>query len=341
MGKARKQHYVPVSYLYRFASKQEVFVVDIVKQNTFRTSPQNVAHIRDFYSGEGEGIVDENVVEGYFSQVEGQVKPVVDSWIKTMRLPVKGDWNLVSEFIAGMHLRVPRLRVQYLELTQYLVDLVNYYNFSSPEAYDNLRKSYEEKTGTKVTLPYEEMRQLVEDPLRMQIVVHQNTYVSLLFKLLPQIANIVSHMTPVLLISTGKARFITSDNPVVLIDTDRQRPKYMGYGWLTKTVNVYFPLSPHTCMALMWDTKYNIFPVNDKGVSIINSYMLGCSTRYVFSNSDEVYWYQDGRIHCDVNMLFNAVSASKENRHASVINGPIPRVHRPVDVNIIRKSAYT
>jgi len=110
MGKARKQHYVPVSYLYRFASKQEVFVVDIVKQNTFRTSPQNVAHIRDFYSGEGEGIVDENVVEGYFSQVEGQVKPVVDSWIKTMRLPVKGDWNLVSEFIAGMHLRVPRLR---------------------------------------------------------------------------------------------------------------------------------------------------------------------------------------------------------------------------------------
>lgn len=107
MAKARKQHYVPISYLRRFASENNVYVRDLVERKTFRTCLENIGHIRDFYSLVVDDESKDNLVEKYFSEVEGKASTIIDQFIRTMKLPVDQAWGHLTEFVAGMHLRVP------------------------------------------------------------------------------------------------------------------------------------------------------------------------------------------------------------------------------------------
>lgn len=204
MGKTRRQHFIPISYLERFTSKDELYTIDIVERKTFKTSPVNVAHIRDFYTVELEDESKENIVEEYFSQVEGNAKPILDRWIKTMKPPTQKEWHIISEFIAGMSLRIPEFRKKYLEMRQYMLDLTNHFSLSSKEAYEKTRERYHQDTGKELELGYEEMKHAVENPAQYQIILHQNEYISTMMKCLPEIASIIFKMTPLLFVATGE-----------------------------------------------------------------------------------------------------------------------------------------
>jgi hypothetical protein len=160
-----------------------------------------------------------------------------------------------------------------------------------------------------------------------------------MMKCIPLVAHIISKMTPLLFIGRGKHKFITSDNPVVLIDGDRTKPPYIGCGWLTKTVEAYFPISPFTCLVLMWDKEYMVIPTNEKFIPSVNSYQLWYSTRYIFSESEKIYWHKGGKIYCDDDLLFKELSHTKV-KSSSTVHGPIPQVDRPFDLNLIRMSSY-
>jgi hypothetical protein len=341
MQKPRRQHYVPVSYLSRFKDNNQIYVTDFREKKCYSTSPQNVANIRDFYVIDTDGKSDDNIVESYFAKVEDKAKPILDSFIKTMRLPSKNEWTAVAEFIGGMHVRVPELRQKYLELSHYIYDFINYFQFSTEEAYKRACAKYYKDTGQKIDLPYEKFREVIDKPELYSIALHQNEYIHQMFNLLPLIVDIIFRMTPYLLIAVGNARFITSDNPVILIDTNPNRPKYMGYGWLIKTVQAYCPISPFSCIAFSWDGEYTALPADDTRVAHINSYIALFCNRYIFSNRQEIYWHQkNGRICSEYETFVNEFAFLKKNRKSSLIQGPIPQVSRDFDLNMIRKSFY-
>ena len=339
-NKTRRQHYVPDSYLQRFTSKEQIYVFDLVEQKKYTTSPKKIANIRDFYSLDVEDKSNKNCVEDYFGVVEGRVMQILDSWIRTMKLPSLKEGHCVAEFIAGMHLRVPEMRRKFLELHQYNADLLIHRNFSNKEAYERTCKQYYRDTGKKIEIEYEQIKDSVDNPSHYTIALHQNKYICSMVNLIPKITDLIFRMTPHLLIATGKSRFITTDNPVVLVDTNNNRPSYPGYAWQTETVNAFFPISPTVCFALTWGGKYQVLPYNDISVSIVNSYLMWFSTRYVFSKSDDIHWHKDGKINLDNDKLFDHFSPSKKEGNSSMISGPIPQVKRPFDLNMIRKSSF-
>ena len=75
----------------RFTTNDELVVFDFINERKFITLPQNVAHIKDFYSTDVKDQADENIVESYFSKVESSAKNIIDEYIKTMRLPNKKE----------------------------------------------------------------------------------------------------------------------------------------------------------------------------------------------------------------------------------------------------------
>ena len=340
MSEPRKQHYIPVSLLKRFTIDNKIYVTDFIEGKQYDTSPENVAHIRDFYRADVTDGFDENSIEQYFSKTEGAVKSIFDNWIKTMKRPSKQDWSIISEFIAGMHLRGPEMRQKFLELFQYHSDLLNHYSFATKEAYERTCKNYYQDTGKEICIKYEEMKKIIEDPSCLEVRLHQNLYLHQMLKLIPQIAQIISQMTPWLFIATGKSRFITSDNPVILLDANKNKPPYIGSGWLTKTIEVYFPLTPFTCICLMWDREYQVLPFSDLCVSAVNSHLAWFSTRYIFSVSNNICWRKNNKIHSDMDKLFDEMSPSKKDRPLGLVSGPIPQVQRPFSLNKIRKSNF-
>lgn len=341
MNKTRRQHYVPVSYLSRFTDNDQIYVTDFRENKCYPSSPKDIANIRDFYVLEKNDASIDNTVESYFAEVENKTKSILDNFIKTMHLPKERDWHILTEFIAGLHLRVPEMRKKHLELSHYYFDFMNHYKFSTEDAYKQTCAQYYKDTGKKIDMTYEEAKEMIEKPELYYIALHQNEYIQQIFSLLPQIHNIIFRMTPYLLFSVGNARFITSDNPVIIIDTNSKRPDYLGYGWLTKTVQAYCPISPFCCIALAWEGEYNAYPINDFGVASINSYITFFCTRYIFSNENKIYWCKkDGKICSDYKNYVNEFAPFKENKISTFISGPLPQISRDFNLNMIRKSSY-
>jgi hypothetical protein len=338
MPKPRRQHYIPVSYLTRFAEAGKIYVHDLVKRKRYRTTIQNVANIRDFYSLEIDDKSKEVFVEEYFAEIEGKANNVINDYIKTMNKPTGQEWALLAEFIAVMHLRVPEFRKKHLEMSQYMADLLNHLSFSTEERYKKSCEQFYKGTGKKLDMPYGKMKEIVEKPERLRLILHQNEYMRSMLGIIPKIAEIAFCMTPLLLIANGKSRFITSDNPVILMDSNRNKPKFYGSGWLTKSIEVYFPLSPFTCLVLHWEGEPQVLPASNQAVSIANSCTAYYATRYIFSEMKEVFWHKNGKIICDERLLYDEFSGEKTEL-SSTISGPIPQTRRPFELGLIKKSA--
>ena len=326
MGKPRRQHYIPQSYLNRFAINGELVVFDFLQEHKFATSSQNVAHIRDFYYTEVNDPANENIVESYFSKIEGSAKGVIDEFVKTMQPPNKKDWNVLSEFIAGMYVRIPHFRFQHLEIAESLLKVLG----KNARANSKFSESLQMETG-KTT-------QLSEGFSDYNVAIHQNEYVLTMLKLIPNVTAVINQMTPSLLISYGTSKFITSDNPVILFDP---KPKpYRGSGWLTETIEVYFPLSPLTCLVLRRKGNYEVLPADNKCVAMLNTHLIAFATQYIFS-SDTVTWISKNlTLSNDETLLFKEFAEVKKNRNFIQVGG-LDLSPKKVTLDRIKKSTYT
>jgi hypothetical protein len=324
MEKPRRQHYIPQSYLNRFAAtKGQLVVFDFFNERKFVTSPQNVAHIRDFYYADVNDAANANIVESYFSKIEGPAKCIIDEFVKTMKPPNKKDWNVLSEFIAGMYVRIPHFRFQYLEIAESFLRVLGKKARANQKFNESLQSS-------KTTKPPEDLSDY-------GVAIHQNEYVLTMLKLIPNITTVISQMTPSLLISYGTSKFITSDNPVILFDP---KPKpYLGSGWLTETIEVYFPLSPLTCLVLRQKGNYEVLPADNKCVAMLNTHLITFATQYLFS-SDIVSWISENVTLNNETLLFKEFAEVKKSRNFIQVSGLDPSPKK-VAMDRIKKSTYT
>lgn len=80
--------------------------------------------------------------------------------------------------------------------------------------------------------------------------------------------------------------FITSDNPVVCrISRGTHRPIYRDHGFLNKTAEVTFPLSPKRLLVLMWDESINgVFPISRSQVNHENESRAEHSDKFLYAH---------------------------------------------------------
>lgn len=89
--------------------------------------------------------------------------------------------------------------------------------------------------------------------------------------------------------SVGEAEqgyLITSDNPVMRrIKSDTHHPLYGDHGFLNKTAQVTFPLSPKRLLVLTWEDSSNqIFPIRQEYISDENQARAAHSDRYLYAH---------------------------------------------------------
>ena len=326
MGKPRKQHYIPQSYLNRFTANGELVVFDFINERKFATSPQNVAHIKDFYSTDIKESADENIVESYFSKVENSAQNIIDEYVNTMRPPNKKNWVRLAEFIAGMYVRVPKFRFEYLEFAEGFLNMRAHHVLANPT-------SYKYQQLAKHGKPEE----LLKDVSKIQITPHQNQYVLAMLKSIPKLTGVISQMTFTLLYSCGSSRFITSDNPVILFDPKPDR--YHGSGWVKDSIESYFPLSPFTCLLLRRHSDSNVSSFDDRQVAVVNSLLISSATQYIFAIKEVAWISNNHKISKDDALLFQEFAEPKKKRNFLECSN-IKHIPKEIVLNRIKKSRY-
>lgn len=111
----RRHHYVPQFYLHNFTTakkedKQPGFwIYDKAGGEPRRLTPLNTTVERDLYTFiKPDGTPDVTLEVDLFSRVEGWTQPILDRLIRRPNL-MEGDFEMLTLFIALLHVRVPRM----------------------------------------------------------------------------------------------------------------------------------------------------------------------------------------------------------------------------------------
>jgi len=269
-------HYLPVSYLKRFADQHGfLHVLDFHEQRRFKTKPQNVAKIRDYYTAETAERTDDVGVERMLSVFESNAEPVFDRIIRENRIPLESEaWDHACAFIALLDQRLPIAREAYKQSADWMMNLI--------------------------------------DERCISANVHQNSYIQMMLETSKRLAPLIGEMTPHLLVSND-AEFITGDCP--LAKRDRQPSDFYGLGWAVATIEVGLPIGRHHCIVLTWDPAPRVLRADRDAVANVNCQIAQWAMRYVLGPRDNFVWMdRDESVKSGARLLFQKMSAPKVNR---------------------------
>jgi len=114
-NRPRRHHYVPSFYLAGFtlsgSDEDRLNVFDQGQIRMWPSSPKNAGLSRDFYAIELGPDVDPSCFESeVLARVEGEVSLVIQTVVKTDRLPQGHDFDVLLNFVALLASRTPRIR---------------------------------------------------------------------------------------------------------------------------------------------------------------------------------------------------------------------------------------
>lgn len=128
--KPKNHHFVPQSYLARFAENDNVWVFDKQNEATFHTSIRNVAAVRDFNRIPDNAIAqdgDEYELERAFSELESLHKQALDKFIETIESGREIGRKLrfsVAHALAFQYLRTAQMRRRLAEALTSSIDQI-------------------------------------------------------------------------------------------------------------------------------------------------------------------------------------------------------------------------
>ena len=237
--RARMHHYLPVSYLKRFTDpKGFLHVLDFQEQKTFKTKPQNVTKIRDFYTAETVERPDDLGAERILSFFEGKAGPIFEQIVRDSQLPLgTDDWLYSCIFIALLDRRLPISREGCKQVADYLMNVAAEDAFGTKERLDATLRRIERDTGQKLNLKFESARQLIDEGC-VSADVPQNAQIRMMLEMTTALVPLISRMTPHLLVSED-AEFVTGDCP--LAKHNRQGVGLFDIGWALQRLKLPQP----------------------------------------------------------------------------------------------------
>jgi hypothetical protein len=311
--RARMHHYLPVSFLNRFTDARGfLHVLDFKDRKTFKSKPNGVAKIRDFYTVETVGAPEGDGIEKLLAEFESNASPVFERIIRENRIPLESpDWAHAIDFIALLDQRLPISREQNQQLADGVSRFFVEEAIGTPERLAATLKQYEISTGEKVDLDFQSARQMIDED-RISMSLTQADFVHSMLENSTQIAELIAGMTPHLLISEGE-EFITGDSPLAM--WDRAPHPFYGTGWAKRTIEVALPIGLHHCIVLTWDPEPLVGTVDNAAVANVNSQIAQRALRYTLGPKDSFIWRdRDGSSRTGAKLLFAKMSPGKINR---------------------------
>ena len=237
MKQPRHHHYLSQCYLKGFTNdgtaEGQLFVIKVEDGGTFRTTPRNVAGIRDFNAVEGQPT---GQLENELSKLEGMVAPALDRIIHAQSIADAGDWVAFLNLVALFAVHNPRDRNTAGEYVSELLDMVLQVALASPERWATQIKNMRESGAIEDDFEfpsYNEMktaRKNNEVKLKLTRGFHNWLELGSHKKVLDTM-----HLRKWSLFITKEntGTFITVDHPVCLVNSDLSPPTVMlpvGHG---------------------------------------------------------------------------------------------------------------
>jgi hypothetical protein len=233
MGKAKnrksrpkRHHYVPVSYLKKFAEPSSgfLYVLDIVKKEIRKQKPDQVMLVGNYYRQTGvPPEIDQNILEHRLGVLEGKAKPSFDKLITNAATFNLDDSSNIIVYMNFQRIRVPR---QHKVFDQILKSDIETVAHSIPEVDQEL------STG-RYKLTITESAKF----LYMKLMTNSNVYTDIFSTMIWRILEAPKHRP-----------FVTTDSPVSFYNSMIKPPNEAGPGLLGTLV--FFPLSPFHLLEL-------------------------------------------------------------------------------------------
>jgi hypothetical protein len=281
----KKHHYVPRFYLNYFTdNKGFVFVYDKEDNKMFSAKPESIAFEKYYYTIEDEtGEADPELIEDLLSHIETYGGQAFKQLLLRETLNDNEKSNLCA-FIACMFIRGPNYRSNVENIfgqsvekfSKFVASNATYFNkHIDPE----LKRSFPEEN-----ISSEEIRKYI---LEGEYSIKANPIVSL-YTGIPSIltfGEIFFNMKWNFYVATEELHFLTCDNPVFMFDPTHDPKGKSGVRFLSKNVEITFPISKDLCAVGAWQLIKDFVYVQAKNQLIkqINYRTISSANRFVYS----------------------------------------------------------
>jgi hypothetical protein len=307
--KTERQHFVPKSYLARFTddgTDEGCLQVRNITTSAHREStPIREAFERNLYTLDGTS--DPMAVEHAFVAFEGRAARQITTIEATQMLPKNSaGMRDLMEWIAIQSQRVPQRIKSWDEYHAETAHIVMELMSTNASRYDLAMAGFEQVTGADRAhrQDYDHLRAALPNT-RFQI---DNT--SLMRNMIESAdvhAELLRQRSWTLLIApSGTPEFVTSDNPVSLVPTERISSAGPGwaYGVGTPGTIVFYPLTSRLTMLgslLRVQLPPTVKELSAQEVAEVNSATIRTAQRWIYSRRKRVY--RDARMLAGVDRL--------------------------------------
>lgn len=250
MTKPKRHHYLPQFYLQYFCKDGNFWIFDR-KTKEFRSqTPKNTALKSNYYTFKNSKGNKVTEIEHLLSQIEGNAKCIIEKVINWENITPQEKENL-SLFIAFMMNRVPDFEKSVNKVYEHTIKSTLKMMYSDPKRVQATLDEFERERGEKLGLSAEELVEFHKGD-NIKVIIDRVKSLELMIDISFKIFHFFKQMDWLFLHSPQEASFITTDNPVVLVPSEKFPKGPYGMGILFPGVRKVFPISQSTCL-IMYD----------------------------------------------------------------------------------------
>ena len=273
MNEPKKQHYVPQCYLKEFIDpntpqNQEpyVWIFDKKGKNKKRKAPHNILVSTDLYTLELKSGGKDYSIEKTLSALEGEYARVFREKISKQIPLTNEEYVVLCAFVSTMMQRTLRSKA-------------------------NAERFIDEMI--QMTAQFESKGEMTNSRLKELLEYKKDTHKLGVFKMLPDIAELLFKMNVAFLVSDDGVPFITSDDPVNLFNPDLQWQKFYSPGLMQKKIEITMSLSPKILVCFSWSNLRGYAKYDKRRVTDTNRMTVNQAHEYIISNSQKtkLIWF--------------------------------------------------
>lgn len=249
-----KHHYVPQFYLKGFSQdKSKIHVFDkkvSASDNHFRyQSIEAVGYENNLYTYINKDL-EKETLEDFFSQIEGLAKIVIDLLEKQAEITPMQRGHLAL-FISLLWQRTPVFKNETLGAQEELAEKSMRMLYHFPQQKMLMKKFFEERGEQMSDDEIQDLIDYATDPNRNEIKVDfpPEHWIKQLLEFSDRIYPYLAHCEWEVKHAVTKYAFITSDNPFLLIPSEKPHPFY-GIGLITPGVKKTIPLTSNMYLVM-------------------------------------------------------------------------------------------
>lgn len=286
-SKTRRHHYIPRFFLALFTEDgTEGGLLDVVGLPggaTWRCRPSELAHERDYYRVDADG-VSANAFEDGFAVFEGRAAGVIRSIAESAAIPRDSEFSTFINFVSLLIARVPgtrevfdrQFRSDWQERLQSIV--------STPEAFEaEIARSCTTPEELADAPDYDEMCDWVVENIP-GLEIPRARHILHLLAVHDRLLTPLTERSWSVLLAPDETCFVVSDRPVTLY---RQKPTDRPVLWSTywgRRTDVVLPISRHIAVMGRFEPQPKTVRLPRDAVAVVNSRTMESATRFVASS---------------------------------------------------------